>query len=680
MRMRKGTKSCTECRRRKIRCIFPNEDCNVCLRCSNRGIQCIDQRLARAQNATGETKTLRERVARLETLLDIATKGSQSVKDTIVEDGMKVLVPDDVSDVTGLSENEDTDINCGIGDAPLLSALGANTLLKTNITNPTSNSNAFPSGYTTPSSTRTQVDISNSFQQNVPQLPGHKSQYICGKLRRALPDYDEIMKIFSERGSWYHHWRQKTFGNTQSTETLSQFAARVYCSDSPEDLGLLVLAYARSITTHQSKYLETIENRIISDNSYASTMKGMECIILQGKCYLDMGRPRRAWMIYRRGLALAQLQNMHRNYSSSPERECIWWSLYQGDRFVSMLLGLPYSVNDAHCNLACVEAADGSPILAFKFVVRCAVVGGKLIDRNQAVIEPPISATMSMDEEMESIAQTMPSSWWRIPSTIEAVEDADGLLKTLLTQVYFFHIRMYLHLPLMIKTPSHSRYEHGKKVCVESARELVKRYHLLRSEINGEDLFDCKTNDFVGFTASVILLLGLVIHSSGTIAPPGQFSEDWRLIRESNAIFKKLAGPERRCRVAKQCHHVLNILISTAQETNRDPNNPPEPLQLYIPYFGSISVTRKLRMDQTYSYDEHHTSSALTREEDALVASGVFDIEQDQTVVGDQECTLPFELNWSIQNLTANFLDGNENDGWWQFMPDMDSDWGSLLQ
>lgn len=33
----------------------------------------------------------------------------------------------------------------------------------------------------------------------------------------------------------------------------------------------------------------------------------MECIILQGKCCLDIGQPRRGWLTYRRGLALAQL-------------------------------------------------------------------------------------------------------------------------------------------------------------------------------------------------------------------------------------------------------------------------------------------------------------------------------------------------------------------------------------
>lgn len=90
-------------------------------------------------------------------------------------------------------------------------------------------------------------------------------------------------------------------------ETLCQFAAKVYCGDCPEDLGLLVLAFARCSDPSLLQCLQAVEDFIISDDRYASTMKGMECIILLGKCYLDAGRPRRAWVTYRRGLTLAQL-------------------------------------------------------------------------------------------------------------------------------------------------------------------------------------------------------------------------------------------------------------------------------------------------------------------------------------------------------------------------------------
>ncbi|KAF2176848.1 hypothetical protein K469DRAFT_605751 [Zopfia rhizophila CBS 207.26] len=82
-RMRKGTRSCTECRRRKIRCLFLPGNSHVCSRCSSRGLQCIDQRHAGAGQADDEKKTLRERVARLEALLE-KTHGNNSKDEPMI--------------------------------------------------------------------------------------------------------------------------------------------------------------------------------------------------------------------------------------------------------------------------------------------------------------------------------------------------------------------------------------------------------------------------------------------------------------------------------------------------------------------------------------------------------------------------------------------------------------------
>jgi len=42
-RVRKGTRSCWECKRRKIRCIFATESDTTCRGCLDRGTACISQ-------------------------------------------------------------------------------------------------------------------------------------------------------------------------------------------------------------------------------------------------------------------------------------------------------------------------------------------------------------------------------------------------------------------------------------------------------------------------------------------------------------------------------------------------------------------------------------------------------------------------------------------------------------
>jgi Fungal Zn(2)-Cys(6) binuclear cluster domain len=72
-KMRKGTKSCLECRRRKIRCTFEPGSTAVCKECYARGSTCIDQEHGDTQVVSSTTSdqaySLRERVTQLEEMV-----------------------------------------------------------------------------------------------------------------------------------------------------------------------------------------------------------------------------------------------------------------------------------------------------------------------------------------------------------------------------------------------------------------------------------------------------------------------------------------------------------------------------------------------------------------------------------------------------------------------------------
>jgi hypothetical protein len=68
-KMRKGTHSCWECRRRKIRCTFSADNQTTCTECFARGSRCVDQEHVESDVVVDQRKNLRERVARLESLL-----------------------------------------------------------------------------------------------------------------------------------------------------------------------------------------------------------------------------------------------------------------------------------------------------------------------------------------------------------------------------------------------------------------------------------------------------------------------------------------------------------------------------------------------------------------------------------------------------------------------------------
>lgn len=81
-RVRKGTRSCWECKRRKIRCIYANENAPTCKGCLDRGTSCVSQEfLDDSERSSSNNVGLGQRLGRVEELLEkLIANVSPSVK------------------------------------------------------------------------------------------------------------------------------------------------------------------------------------------------------------------------------------------------------------------------------------------------------------------------------------------------------------------------------------------------------------------------------------------------------------------------------------------------------------------------------------------------------------------------------------------------------------------------
>jgi hypothetical protein len=114
-----------------------------------------------------------------------------------------------------------------------------------------------------------------------------------------------MMSVLSKSGTWWSSFRHKTQDISQTPiEPLTTFATRSFTSNNPTELGILVAAYARSSTQKNHLYA-LVDSLIISNSAFLATLNGMECLILLAKSYTDIGKPQRAWLLYRRGIATA---------------------------------------------------------------------------------------------------------------------------------------------------------------------------------------------------------------------------------------------------------------------------------------------------------------------------------------------------------------------------------------
>lgn len=135
-----------------------------------------------------------------------------------------------------------------------------------------------------------------------------RGQSICEKLRAGIPSYDSIMKVALAHEGWWVRIHIAVRGIYDAAlESFPDFVRRAYTSDRPSELGKLAIAFAFVSDLDGSSIYTLVDRLVISDMAYMSTAEGLECLILLATLYADEGQPRRSWMMYRRGVVVAQL-------------------------------------------------------------------------------------------------------------------------------------------------------------------------------------------------------------------------------------------------------------------------------------------------------------------------------------------------------------------------------------
>ncbi|KAL6895200.1 hypothetical protein HDV57DRAFT_478823 [Trichoderma longibrachiatum] len=567
-RMRKGTRSCTECRRRKTRCVFSPGD-PVCVLCKSRDGRCIEQGYEDASLPGPRPSAQRKGPTN--------GKASQSRSGISADQPPKFCGDEETSDVLA-SERAD--------HAPIVSLLVDAQLSAT-----AKSGQDEASSSTTAYSSSTYTPLLDKCQKPSPwaiQPLGSKSAYVCSTIRSMLPSYDTIVSVLLRNGSWWDSFRSKAYAISEApSQTIEAFAKRTYTSSNPADIGALAIAFARSLDKH--RYLYTlVDDLVISDINYLTTIEGLECLILLAKSYTDCGQPKRAWLVWRKGASATQLMGLccGRNYTRTEMR--LWCAVYHGDRFCSMLLGLPYVLNDNHYQ-SVIQAPGMTP--GFYFVLRCAIICGKIIDRNMTVGKPSFAKAMELDEEMETIASSQPQDWWSVPKSLDQLPEPlelNDLREKLLQQFYFYWVKLFLHLPFLVETTTSSPHYFSRTACIEAAKQILQRYRLLRSKMkSGHCLFECKTTDFACFTAAVVLLIG-TFHSSAACRSSDTIEEDLELVADTDRLLMA-EEVENDCRVAAQCRKVLQML------SIMEPDEADEDREVVIPYFGAVIRKRSHR-------------------------------------------------------------------------------------
>lgn len=241
---------------------------------------------------------------------------------------------------------------------------------------------------------------------------------------------------------------------------------------------------------------------------------------------------------------------------------------------------------------------------------RSVVVAGKVIDANMSTGEKSLAKAMFLDEEMNAAYNLAPADWWAVSEELpSSTAECEQLVTQLLIQLFFFHIRMYIFLPFMtlprtdVRNPPVSSV--SRLACMEAARQLLSRYLVLRTNTEtGRFLFNCKTTDFVGFTAAVVLLTGSTSFSQ---SPIDVSTEEVMLVMRIKTVLGIIADSSG-CRITSQCRQVLGLLMDPPQTCVDG-----EETKIAVPYFGTFTHLRRSVEDNNVNCPENGLGAANTQ-------------------------------------------------------------------
>ncbi|MCJ1486455.1 hypothetical protein MMC06_006632 [Schaereria dolodes] len=608
--------SCSECRRRKIRCV-PTPSSNTCNECLVRGTQCIDQERSDVQaTSSSKRKNMRERAEELEGMvseilgrLDFnANTGYSQIGDS--ERGAAEALRSlqlELQPSTLKQSSPSTTAPRLLSNSPEASDISSNSLHQFD--------NA-PVMRLFDSAVLGQKENNNSFIQiskptgGYPRLSEADNRFLKG-LKALMPNNNDLVLILRSNDIWRDIWRRafpfmlrtdpdgpqaETFRDhileSLNSTNVGAIAKILLClalcfQQLPKDPIYGCMSLPASPEALQNHYMTSVDSLLGSDDDLASSLDGLECMILQMQFYMDVGKARKAWLISRRAVSFAHLTGRYRHVHSANDflscrKRTLWMHLCLIDRSLSLVLGLPYAISESHIEFKTSEdekcvAPDGERAL-----LRLCVIAGHTIDCNQELSQVAYSNTLKIDQELEEWKSTMPATWWDASPVKMSVE---SIFDMYVAKCLYHNIRKILHLPFMLKSFMDRRFEFSRIATLESSRALIDCYQILRDE-RRPALLECNLLDFLAFTAAMALVLNLLSSSEPPCHNPSQEEDDWNIIKGLIAVLKR-ASRDGVSTVARQSAKILEDFYERRHGCDASHC---DTYQTVVPYFGRITL------------------------------------------------------------------------------------------
>ncbi|KAI0393989.1 hypothetical protein F5Y17DRAFT_281288 [Xylariaceae sp. FL0594] len=509
-KLRKGTRSCWECKRRKYKCTWSRSstDNSECDGCRSRGTACISQEFS-DNNLPAERRAPDDcRLQRVEALLEALTRkvdsahacaggleqiGNQEpVKSSLpplessASHGLTGLLPSLPGIVSGSSLGQFGEVRGKV--TPLIHALitawpgkeHRDAILDKSLANTGSLHPAMSaacSGFRTPPSPRDVLQL---------PPPGSGPLIIAQKLL-LLSTYLQVASSHAEpcRGP----------------------------EPAPNYRELMTRAF------------ETVKSLVTHNDDLPTSIETVECLIIESQYYNYTGATKRAWMTLSRAVAMAQLIGLNRQpvykiEAASDEnpiqshRRDVWFLLVHFSQYLSIMLGLStcISLHDHQTEPEMLLASYHNNFTPSERMGRLhSLAAGRILRRNHTNRYDSVEMR-KIDRILQMAMACMPPNWWLPPKMMLYEENETVHIDRLMVHFAHHNLLLQLHLPLLLQSLTSGKLNtYSTTAGINAGRELLTRFTAYRSRY--PTVSYCRGLDYFSFVASVTLCL-LHIHSS----------------------------------------------------------------------------------------------------------------------------------------------------------------------
>jgi hypothetical protein len=606
-KLRKGTHSCWECKRRKAKCIFTTS-IEICVECRRRGIACVSQEDDDVA-LDGKSNASDERLERIESMLEALVE-HRKVTDT------------------------------SSGEKPLTQALQeSNVPIPVKVTQ-----TASPTSNQTPSPQDLNMTLTETLLSLLPPSP--ECQAICDSAKFIPCFFSQLLtrNYMALSASSY----QVAISSVPTSKPLTSNTHPVILSQR-----LLMLACLSQYSSRDSKDIQ--EQRKARTQSMATAAmdlvttkdhlvrnaEGLECLMLAATYHYNSGNLRQAFTIVRRTMALAQLLGIHRlvhrgiqqidNTSPKFDAAYMWYRILYIDRMLCLVLGLPQGSTDV--NFASPATMRNLDVEQRAERELC-ILASRILDRNECDVEV-WSVTESIDKSSQDLASSLPTEWWLTPTLLHNDSPRDKFLSTrrLIHQVFHFNVVNQTHLPFIFRsetsptTPSvntPTNFDYSKTLCWTSSREVLNRYLVL--EESGFVAYAYTFVDFFTLIAAVTILLVHIdkhwqthhVQAQALSVLSHTRSNDLAIVSK---VLDQMSKKSTSSTMSTKGPHILRALLAVEEEAFKfqsvgagvivkDENADERPFfEMKIPFYGVLRLnSRRICFRRSGEYENVKTS------------------------------------------------------------------------